>query len=160
MQFLAHEEMPSADKFRPRDEYFIIIGFGPSANASAGGADEMGSPVTLMIIRQERITSAREVPVKKYVVRLSPEEREQLRALIRKGKSSAQRLMKARILLKADVSEDGEGWSDSEIVEALDTSLTTVWRTRQQLVEEGFEAVLSRKGPSRSRRPRDRVTNA
>ena len=48
MQFLAHEEKPSADKFRPRDEYFIIIGFGPSANASAGGADEMGSPVTLI----------------------------------------------------------------------------------------------------------------
>src|SRR5215831_6606401 len=92
--------------------------------------------------------SAREVPVKKYVVRLSKEEREQLRALIRKGKSSAQRLMKARILLKADVSEDG-GWSDSEIVKALDTSLTTVWRTRQQLVEEGFEAVLNRKKPSR-----------
>src|SRR5215831_19465305 len=91
--------------------------------------------------------SAREVPVKKYVVRLSAEEREQLRALIRKGKSSAQRLMKARILLKADVSEDGEGWSDS--VKALDTSLTTVWRTRQQLVEEGFEAVLNRKKPSR-----------
>jgi hypothetical protein len=41
------------------------------------------------------------------------------------GKSSAERLMKARILLKADVSEDGEGWSDSGIVEALDTSLTT-----------------------------------
>jgi hypothetical protein len=59
--------------------------------------------------------SAREVPVKKYVVRLSPEEREQLRALIRKGKSSAQRLMKARILLKADVSEDGEGWSDKTV---------------------------------------------
>ena len=93
--------------------------------------------------------SAREVPVKKYVVPLSTEEREQLHALIRKGKSSAQRLMKARILLKADVSEDGEGWSDSEIVKALDTSLTTVWRTRQQLVEEGLEAVLSRKTPSR-----------
>lgn len=93
--------------------------------------------------------SAREVPVKKYVVRLSAEEREQLSELIRKGKSSAQRLMKARILLKADVSEDGEGWSDSQIVKALDTSLTTVWRTRQQLVEEGFEAVLSRKKPSR-----------
>jgi hypothetical protein len=51
--------------------------------------------------------SAREVPVKKYVVRLSAEEREQLGALIRKGKSSAQRLMKARILLKANVSEAG-----------------------------------------------------
>ena len=93
--------------------------------------------------------SAREVPVKKYVVRLSAEEREQLDALIRKGKSSAQRLMKARILLKADVSEDGEGWSDSQIVEALETSATTVYRTRQQLVEEGLEAVLSRKKPSR-----------
>jgi transposase len=86
---------------------------------------------------------------KKYVVRLSAEEREQLGALIRKGKSSAQRLMKARILLKADVSEDGEGWSDSQIVEALETSATTVYRTRQQLVEEGLEAVLSRKKPSR-----------
>jgi transposase len=94
--------------------------------------------------------SAREVPVKKYVVRLGAEEREQLNALIRKGKSSAQRLMKARILLKADVSEDGEGWSDNEIVKALETSLTTVYRTRQQLVEEGLEAVLSRKKPSRT----------
>ena len=72
--------------------------------------------------------SAREVAVKKYVVRLSVEEREQLDALIRKGKSSAQRLMKARILLKADVSEAGEGWSDSQIVEALETSATTVYR--------------------------------
>jgi hypothetical protein len=60
------------------------------------------------------------------------EEREQLHALIRKGKSSAQRLMKARILLKADVSEDGEGWTDSEIVKALEISLATVYRTRQQ----------------------------
>ena len=93
--------------------------------------------------------SAREVPVKKYVVRLSVEEREQLDALIRKGKSSAQRLMKARILLKADVSEGGEGWSDSQIVKALETSATTVYRARQQLVEEGLEAVLSRKKPSR-----------
>jgi transposase len=93
--------------------------------------------------------SAREVAVKKYVVCLSTEEREQLNSMTRKGKSSAQRLMKARILLKADVSEGGEGWSDSQIVKALGTSLTTVYRTRQQLVEEGLEAVLSRKKPSR-----------
>jgi len=79
--------------------------------------------------------SAREVPGKKYVVCLSAEEREQLQSMIRKGKSSAQRLMKARILLKADASEDGEGWSDSQIVEALETSPTTVYRTRHQLVE-------------------------
>jgi hypothetical protein len=46
---------------------------------------------------------------------------------MRKGKSSAQRLLKAQILLKADVSDDGEGWSDSQIVEALEISLTTVY---------------------------------
>ena len=83
--------------------------------------------------------------VKRYVVRLSADERERLEALIRKGKSPAQRLLKARILLKADVSEAGEGWSDSRIIKALETSVSMVYRVRKQLVEEGFEAVLSRK---------------
>jgi hypothetical protein len=83
--------------------------------------------------------------VKKYVVRLSAEERERLQGLIRKGKSPAKRLLKARILLKADVSEAGEGWSDSRIIEALETSTSMVYRVRKQLVEEGFEAVLNRK---------------
>jgi Homeodomain-like domain len=83
--------------------------------------------------------------VKKYVVRLSGEEREQLAALIRKGRSPAQRLMKARILLKADVSEAGEGWRDNQIIDALGTSASMVYRVRKQLVEEGFESVLSRK---------------
>jgi transposase len=94
------------------------------------------------------------ISVKKYVVRLSEDERNQLNEMIRKGKSSAQRLMKARILLKADVSDAGEGWSDSRIIEALETSATTVYRTRQQLVEEGFEAVLSRKQRARPSVPR------
>ena len=89
--------------------------------------------------------AAKEISVKRYVVRLSTEEREQLEALIRKGKSPAQRLLKARILLKADVSEAGEGWSDSRIIKALETSVSMVYRVRKQLVEEGFEAVLSRK---------------
>ena len=91
------------------------------------------------------IMSWKEISVKKYVVRLSAEEREQLETLIRKGKSPAGRLLKARILLKADVSEGRAGWSDSRIVRALDTSASMVYRVRQQLVEEGFEAVLSRK---------------
>jgi transposase len=94
------------------------------------------------------------ISVKKYVVRLSEDERKQLNEMIRKGKSSAQRLMKARILLKADVSDAGEGWSDSRIIEALEISATTVYRTRQQLVEEGFEAVLSRKQRARPSVPR------
>lgn len=89
--------------------------------------------------------AAQEISVKKYVVRLSGEERAQLEMLIAKGTSTAQRLLKARILLKADVSGAGEGWSDSRIITALDTSVSMVYRVRKQLVEEGFEAVLSRK---------------
>ena len=94
------------------------------------------------------------IAVKKYVVRLSAEERAQLDELIRKGKRSAQLLAKARILLKADVSELGEGWSDSRIAAALDTSIPTIERTRRQLVEEGFEAGLRRKYNPNSARPR------
>lgn len=89
--------------------------------------------------------AAKEISVKRYVVRLSADERERLEALIRKGKSPAQRLLKARILLKADVSEGGEGWSDSRIIKALETSVSMVYRVRKQLAEEGLEAVLSRK---------------
>src|SRR5487761_454457 len=98
-----------------------------------------------MICAGAVIMSTKEISVKKYVVRLSAEERERLEALIRKGRSPARRLLKARILLKADVSEGRAGWSDSRIVRALDTSASMVYRVRQQLVEEGFEAVLSRK---------------
>ena len=89
--------------------------------------------------------AGKEIAVKKYVVRLSAEERQKLSEFIRSGKRSAQLLTKARILLKADVSDAGEGWSDSKIAMALDTSVANVERTRRQLVEEGLEAVLTRK---------------
>ena len=89
--------------------------------------------------------AGRDIAVKRYVVRLSTEERERLDALISKGKGRARRLLKARILLKADVSDAGEGWSDSRIIKALETSPSMVYRVRRQLVEEGLEAVLSRK---------------
>ena len=91
------------------------------------------------------IMAAKEIAVKKYVVRLNSEERQQLETLIRKGKGPARRLLKARVLLKADVSDAGVGWSDHEIIRALDTSASMVYRVRKQLVEEGFAAVLSRK---------------
>ena len=82
----------------------------------------------------------REIAVKKYVVKLSAEERERLEALVRAGKNSAQLLTRARILPKADVPEAGEGRSDSAICAALDTSINNVGRVRRQLVEEGFES--------------------
>src|SRR5256886_17413845 len=96
-------------------------------------------------LAREAIMAAKEISVKKYVVRLSGEERERLEKLIRKGKSPARRVLKARILLKADVSEAGKGWSDNRIIEALGTSPSMVYRVRKQLAEEGFEAVLRRK---------------
>ena len=65
--------------------------------------------------------------------------------MIRKGIGAAYRLLKARIVLKADVSEQGPGWPDTRIAEALETRLSTVLRTRRQLLEEGLEAALSRK---------------
>jgi hypothetical protein len=82
---------------------------------------------------------------KKYVVELSSEEREQLDALISKGKSSAKAILKARILLKSDQGPLGASWPDDRIVEALDTNSSMVTRVRRQLVEEGLEVVLARK---------------
>ena len=98
--------------------------------------------------------SAKQIAVKKYLVTLSDEERERLSTLIRAGKHRAGQLVRARILLKADTSPAGAGWSDSQIASALDTSVATVARTRQQLVEEGFEAVLTRKHSPASARAR------
>jgi hypothetical protein len=85
------------------------------------------------------------MPAKKYIVELDACERERLDTLIKKGKSSAKTILKARILLKADQSSDGPGWQDAEIVEALDTNLTMVMRVREKLATEGLDAVLTRK---------------
>jgi transposase len=98
--------------------------------------------------------SSREIAVKKYVVKLSSEERARLQALIRSGSHPARKLMRARILLKADASEGGDGWSDSQIAAALDTGLATVARLRRQLVEEGVDGVLTPKRSPNSARKR------
>ena len=81
----------------------------------------------------------------KFVVRLSGEERADLECMIRTGRAAAYRVLKARIVVKADVSEGGDGGPDARIAEALETSLSAVLRTRRQLVHEGREAALARK---------------
>jgi hypothetical protein len=85
------------------------------------------------------------MPAKKYIVELDTAERERLNALISKGKAPAKTMLKARILLKSDQAESGPGWLDAQIVEALDTNLIMVMRTREKLVTEGLDAVLTRK---------------
>lgn len=98
--------------------------------------------------------TAEQIVVRKYVVKLGDEERARLNTLIDTGKHPAWQITKARILLKADASEAGDGWSDSQIAAALDTTVKTVSRTRKLLVEEGFEAVLTRKHSPASARQR------
>ena len=76
--------------------------------------------------------------MKKYHVTLTDEERGQLQIMLKKGKMSARRLKRAQILLKAD-----EGWKDKEIIEALNTSRSTVERTRKRFVEGGLDRALN-----------------
>jgi hypothetical protein len=83
--------------------------------------------------------------MKKYIVRLTGEERESLKSLVSSGKGPARMFTRARILLKADVGEGGPGWPDEKIAEALDVTVQTVERVRKQLVEEGLGAVLRRR---------------
>ncbi len=104
--------------------------------------------------RRSRFVAKKETGAKKYIVRLSDEERDRLNGLINAGKHPARKLLKARILLKADLSGAGEAWSDSRIAEALNTSTDTVFRTRQRLVEEGLDAALAYKYSPASARPR------
>ncbi len=98
--------------------------------------------------------TAQQSSVKKFIVELSAEEREQLNTLIQKGKAPVRQVLKARILLKADASDAGDAWSDSQIAAALETSIDTIARTRQQLVEGGIDAALTRKHSPNSARQR------
>ena len=90
---------------------------------------------------------------KKYIVRLSAEEREQLMSVIKKLKGSSQKVLRAQILLKADV--EGPGWKDKQISEAFGCSQKTVENVRERLVTEGFKIALN--GKPRSEPPRSKL---
>lgn len=89
----------------------------------------------------------------KYVVRLTEEERGELEAVVRKGKSAAAKRLKAQILLKADAGPEGSGWTDQQVAEALEVSPGSVHAARQAYVEQGLAAALERK-PRSGHRPR------
>jgi hypothetical protein len=86
---------------------------------------------------------------KKYHVTLTADERTMLHDLLAAGKAATRTLTHARILLKADASADGPGWTDAAIREALDVGLATISRVRQRFVEESLEAALHRQAPTR-----------
>lgn len=91
------------------------------------------------------------MPAKIYRVTLTTEEREDLTALVNKGKGPAGKLKRARILLMADESQKNGGWKDDDIVQALHTSRRTVERTRQNCVERGVQAAINHTRPRRTR---------
>jgi transposase len=88
---------------------------------------------------------------KKYVLRLTEEERSQLQTLVRSGRAHARKLLYARILLKAD-ADGPDRWTEERIADALEVSTATVARERRRFCEEGLEVALMPRKPGRPRR--------
>lgn len=80
---------------------------------------------------------------KKFIVRLSDEERARCQEVVKKLKGSSEKVRRAQLLLKADA--DGPGWTDSRIAEAFNCRVQTIENLRKRLVTQGFEAALERK---------------
>jgi transposase len=89
---------------------------------------------------------------KRYVVRLTDSEREYLKALIGAGTAPARKLLHALVLLKADEGPGGPGLVDDAIAEAVEVSQPTVFRIRRQYVEQGVDAAVNRRPPTREYR--------
>ena len=82
---------------------------------------------------------------KRYVVRLSDEERRELSVLVKRGRVWALRRTHAHVLLKADEGPQGPGWTDEQVAEATEVHPQTVRNIRKRCVEEGLAAALDRK---------------
>jgi hypothetical protein len=91
--------------------------------------------------------------MKKYIVRLSTEEKLILGDVIKKLKGGSQKAMRANILLKADVN--GPNWNDEKIAEAYGCRVRTIENVRKRLVTEGFDEALSGKRPPKP--PREKL---
>jgi Homeodomain-like domain len=90
------------------------------------------------------------MPKKAYQVVLTLAERARLHTLVTTGSTTAHGAIHARILLKADTGPDGPGWTDAMIATALDVGVSTVARVRQTAVQQGLDAALQRKAPTRT----------
>ena len=91
--------------------------------------------------------------IKKYIVRLSEQERQVCQEVVKKLKGTSQKVRRAQILLKADA--DGPGWTDARIAEAFSCRVQTVESIRQRLVTEGFEVTLNGRKPDKP--PREKT---
>lgn len=89
------------------------------------------------------------MPRKQHVVRLTPAERAEVRALVGAGVAPARTQTHARILLKCDAGAAGPRWSDARVAEAVEVSARTVARVRARFATQGLAAALGRKRPNR-----------
>ena len=106
------------------------------------------SPSSATFLRVYNVISVKEDQMaKKYVVRLEADERRQLDEFCSKGRRLAQLIRRARVLLLADVSDQGPGLVDERIAEAAGVSVRSIEMLRRRFVEEGLEACLRRKEP-------------
>ena len=83
--------------------------------------------------------------MKQYIAELTSKEHSQLEQMISKGNTTGYRIKYADILLKADKIKAGPGCSDSKIADAFQCNISTVYRLRKRLVENGFEDVIHSK---------------
>ena len=90
---------------------------------------------------------------RKYRVQLTGEERQELKALVSRGRAAAYRQTHARILLLSDEAQGDGAMKDEEIARSLQIGSATVERVRRRCVEEGVEAALGRREQLR-RRPK------
>lgn len=97
---------------------------------------------------------------KTFIVKLADSERALLAEVVATGSGAARKLLRARILLKADQRDGRPGWSDGRIGEALDVARTTVERVRKQYVTAGLDAALARRRPPPRQRLLDGVGEA
>lgn len=94
------------------------------------------------------------MPAKIYVLKLTPEERGELREVIRMGKAAGWKLQRAQALLKCDQGPEGPGWIDDRVAEAFGCTRRSVENWRKQAVEEGPLSLLERKPRSDKGRTR------
>jgi hypothetical protein len=87
--------------------------------------------------------------VKKYVLKLTADEREELDRLVKKGKAAGWKVQRAQALLKCDQGVDGPGWIDEQIAEAFGCTTRSLELWRKQAVENGPLSLLERKPRSR-----------
>jgi hypothetical protein len=94
------------------------------------------------------------MPSKKYVLRLSSEERSVLAKVVAEPRASRLKVLRARALLKCDQGPEGPAWSDARIAEALECTVNSLENWRKQAVLQGPMSLLEKQPYHRKTPPK------